>query len=530
MQNLKLNLLFKDRVGIVADISQLFARVAFNIVAMEVVQVGDQADVYLEVQRPEGAFNKEEVLGLLKGIPDLASLRFISALPRERREKVFRFVLDNVSDGVLSISMDERITTINRMAKKMLECEDLDLEGESISRLKSADRSILRCLKGRSFTNQKRNINTGKGRFRFFATGKPIIGSDGRTMGAVEIMKDMKEIRNLARAVSDPLDITFSDIIGTSPAIKEAITFAQRIATTDAVVSIRGESGTGKELLARAIHAESERKGPFIPINCAALPESLLESELFGYVGGAFTGAQRQGAPGLFETARDGTILLDEIADLPLNPQAKLLRVIQEKTVRRLGGKKEIPINTRIITATNRNLEQMVADKTFRQDLYYRINVLPIHIPPLKERMEDIPILIEQFLFQLATKLNRPAPSFSPGAMKKMRGHDWPGNIRELKNVVERAAILSGGQTIDEEYVLFSFEIGARSGGARTQAAPDPVSGKFLADMMGEYEKGILSQVLQQAGSVRQAARSLGISHTALLNKMKKHRLKLVKK
>jgi transcriptional regulator of aroF, aroG, tyrA and aromatic amino acid transport len=291
-------------------------------------------------------------------------------------------------------------------------------------------------------------------------------------------------------------------------------------------VSIRGASGTGKELFARAIHATSELRGPFVPINCAALPEQLLESELFGYVGGAFTGGRREGKPGLFEVAREGTVFLDEIAEMPAGSQAKILRVIQEKQVRRIGGSEEIPIQTRIITATNRNLEQLVGQKNFRQDLYYRINVLPIHIPPLAERIEDVPLLVEHFLFQLAAKLGKPTPEIAGEAMRKLMRHDWPGNVRELKNVVERAAFLAEEDTIGVPCILFSHEIGQG-----LQKSPEIISFEHnvrfsLKERIDTYEKRIVMETLQASRSIREAARRLGVSHTALLNKLKKWKLK----
>ena len=239
---------------------------------------------------------------------------------------------------------------------------------------------------------------------------------------------------------------------------------AQKIAKTDSVVFIRGESGTGKEIFARAIHEASNRKGAFVAVNCAALPESLLESELFGYAGGSFTGARKDGKQGLLEIARGGTIFLDEISEMPMSAQAKMLRVIEEKSVRPVGGAKEIPIDTRIITASNENLEQMVEQKLFREDLYYRINVLPIHIPPLREREDDIRLLAEHFLFQLDFMLEKGKQVLTAGALDKLHRHRWPGNVRELKNVIERAAILCDSEQIDVGFVLFSFEVGQGRG------------------------------------------------------------------
>jgi len=369
-----------------------------------------------------------------------------------------------------------------------------------------------------------------RGRFQYFVTGRPITDSAGRAVGAVEIGKDMQEIRKLAQSLSQPGAATFSDFIGKSPAIMEAISFAKKIAKTDAVVAIRGESGTGKEVFARAVHAESERKGPFIPINCAALPEALLESELFGYVSGAFTGARKEGKPGLFEIASEGSLFLDEIGEMPMSIQAKMLRVIQEKSVRRIGGFNEIPVNARIIIATNRNLEELVKEKRFRPDLYYRINVLPIYLLPLRDRLEDIPLLVDQFLFQLDSKLGKRQQSLAKDALNKLYSHNWPGNVRELKNVIERAAILSDSDQIGPDCIFFHFD--ARKGGKGEEGflRCGEVSGQSLQAVLDAYERRIISETLEKSKSIRQAATKLGISHTTLLSKMKKHEIFLTGK
>jgi transcriptional regulator with PAS, ATPase and Fis domain len=296
-----------------------------------------------------------------------------------------------------------------------------------------------------------------------------------------------RKLKKLSQSITTPGNIVFSDIIGRHPSILAAITFARKIAGTNSIISIRGDSGTGKELFARAIHSTSGRKGSFVPINCAALPEQLLESELFGYDRGAFTGGRKAGKPGLFEIAKDGTIFLDEIAEMPLKCQAKILRVIQDKCIRRIGGSAEIQIDTRIITATNRNLEQRVTHKKFRQDLYYRINVLPIHIPPLRERSDDIPLLVDHFLFQLAAKLGRQIQGISPDGMAKLLRHDWPGNIRELKNVVERAAILWDGKQIDVDCIMFSHEIGGTINPDSCQPVPEKPEGRPLRGSNGRF-------------------------------------------
>jgi TyrR family helix-turn-helix protein len=230
---------------------------------------------------------------------------------------------------------------------------------------------------------------------------------------------------------------------------------------------------------------------------------------------------------GLFEIAKDGTIFLDEIAEMPLRCQAKILRVIQDKCIRRIGGSAEIQIDTRIVTATNRNLEQRVERKEFRQDLYYRINVLPIHIPPLRERIDDIPLLVDHFLFQLAAKLGRQIQGISPDGMAKLLRHDWPGNIRELKNVVERAAILWDGKQIDVDCIMFSHEIGETINSDSCQPVTEKPEGRPLREAVADYETRIISDTLAVSKSIREAARDLKISHTALLNKLKKYHIKM---
>lgn len=521
----KLELVFEDRVGIVADISALIAEYGINILSMEVDKRADKAHVFLEAEEEKNGISKERITAILSDVPDLLQLRFIDILPQKERENRFRVVLDNISDGVISIGKDGCITTINKVARQALGCEDQDVTGQPIQSVELPDYNILECLEGRKFTSIKKSIIKEKERYQYIATGRPIRDGEGNIIGAVEIAKDMQEIKKLARSISEPDSVGFGDIIGKHPAILAAIAFCQRIASADSIVSIRGASGTGKELFARAIHADSGRKGPFVPLNCAALPEQLLESELFGYVGGAFTGGRRQGRQGLFEHAAEGTVFLDEIGEMPLRSQAKILRVIQDKRVRRIGGSKEIPVNTRIITATHRNLEQLVEDKLFRQDLYYRINVLPIHIPPLSQRVEDIPLLADHFLFQLASKLNKPTHTISKESMDKLCRHHWPGNVRELKNVIERAAILSESDVIDAVSIFFSHELGKGQLIAADTAPGKDMDSCNLKAVMAEYEKSLVGRVLEKCRSKRQAARRLGISHTALINKLRKYKL-----
>ncbi len=521
---IKLHLVFQDRVGIVADLSRRIADRMFNIVAMEVDRVADLAHVYVDAENRQAEGASSDLALALADIPGLLTSRAIDTLPQEEQAQRLRVVLDNIANWVIAVDTNGRVTTINKVACQILGLDHDEALGRDLRDLNLGDATILESLSGRISADVKKTLVTSSGRFQYFATCRPIRDGGGHIIGAVEIAKDMQEIRMLARSISEPAQISFSDIVGQNQAINNLIGYAQLIAATDSIVCIRGASGTGKELFARAMHTASRRPGPFVPINCAALPEQLLESELFGYVGGAFTGGLKDGKPGLFEVAGEGTVFLDEIGDMPLPSQAKILRVMQDHCVRRIGGSREIPIQARIITATNGNLEKMVEEGTFRQDLYYRINVLPIHIPPLQERLGDIGLLAEHFLFTLASRMGRPAKSITSEGLAKLRSHHWPGNVRELKNVVDRAAILCTEDVIDERFIILAHELGDRIPG---QLLPSPKSepGQPLKSQVDRLEKEILESTLKRSKSVRQAALSLGLSHTALLNKIKRHGL-----
>jgi transcriptional regulator of aroF, aroG, tyrA and aromatic amino acid transport len=523
--NHKLKLLFKDRMGIVANISTILAQSGFNIISMEVDRKMDEAHVYTEIENITQQMDKNKLSHIFDEIDGFIKNEFIHTLPQEEKANRFRVVLDNMSDGVVSIDKEGMITTINQVASGVFMQTPENLIGTHIKNLALSHYEILECLKGKNVENARQNLMTDNGRYQYVSTCKPIRDSADRIIGAVEIAREMHEIKKLARSISSDMENhSFIDIIGNTPSIKEAIVFAQKIAATDATVAIHGASGTGKELFAKAIHSESRRKGHYIPINCATLPEQLLESELFGYVGGSFTGGRKKGKPGLFETANHGTIFLDEIGEMPMGSQAKLLRVLQEKAIRRIGGIQEIPINARIITATNKNLDQLVKQNRFREDLYYRINVLPIHIPPLKHRKEDIPMLLDHFLFQLLMRLKKRIPSFTPAAMDKLIKHEWPGNVRELKNVIERAVFISSRPDIDVDAILFSHELSKYQGSKRN--APEGEI-RSIKDQVAELEKKIIIDALENKKTIRKSAAALYISHPALLKKMKKYSIKL---
>jgi len=320
----------------------------------------------------------------------------------------------------------------------------------------------------------------------------------------------------------------FASIIGKNARMQEIYQLIEKVAPTTASVLITGESGTGKELVARAIHINSPReKAPFISVNCAALPETLLESELFGHERGAFTGATAM-RKGRFELADTGTLFLDEIGDIPLPLQAKLLRVLQERSFERVGGARPINVDVRIITATNRELKDEVDEGRFREDLYYRLNVLQIHLPPLRERADDIPMLTEHFINKFAKMLNKPELRISGDALRYLVGLSWEGNVRELENTIERAAILCSDDVVQKGDVL--PDMGAAKEAAKW--SPDGDFEKFLPsnmplpEVLSGVEEQMVKRALEDANHVQaRAAESLGITKSLLQYKMKKFNL-----
>ncbi|TCP21870.1 sigma-54 interacting transcriptional regulator [Scopulibacillus darangshiensis] len=344
------------------------------------------------------------------------------------------------------------------------------------------------------------------------------------------LLRDLNEEENCQvheQVTVSPKRYIFDDIVGENEGFQRLIQKARKIADSPSTVLLRGESGTGKELIARAIHFEGKRrKQPFISVNCSAIPDSLLESELFGYEGGAFTGAKRQGCPGKFELADGGTIFLDEVGDLPLAMQPKLLRVLQERCIERVGGKNLTPLNIRIIAATNKDLEAMVKNGSFREDLYYRLNVIPLTCLPLKERRGDIPALLTHFIKKYGNILNKNMPEMSSRLLHALGNHDWPGNIRQLENVVEYMINMNDTGILDIPD-LPDYMGGASLKPDRT-GNKDPALG--LTEMTANFERSTLLKYLySDNGTIDKAAaaKKLKISLATLYRKLEKHGIEL---
>lgn len=357
-----------------------------------------------------------------------------------------------------------------------------------------------------------------------------------------QALKAGKFMRSRVAVDAEPeRDYSYDALIGRSPAMQEIFKAIGRVAPTDATVLIRGESGTGKELVARAVYQHSSRSDkPFLVINCVAIPETLLESELFGYEKGAFTGAHSRRI-GKIEQAHGGTIFLDEIGDMPLSIQAKLLRLLQEKSIERLGGKQPIPVDVRIIAATNRDLESAVSEGRFRSDLYYRLKVVTLEIPPLRERREDIGVLTEYFLARYSSEMGIPNPGITPQARALMETLDWPGNVRELANTIKKVLIFNRGMPITrEELVEAVGHIESKIGNKEVFRAKELFkqwirqellcrqSDRVFEDLISEIETEIIRQGLEITGGNRsQAAKLLGLSRPTLISRIEKYGIRI---
>ncbi|MBZ4687550.1 MAG: transcriptional regulator of aroF, aroG, tyrA and aromatic amino acid transport [Clostridiales bacterium] len=516
MTILKFKVLYKDRIGMLLDLSKVLTAQDINVINLEVVP----NTMYFEVGRKDD-IDQKALFKELEEIPDVKKCVEIELLPWEEINQRLHAVLDAISEGVLAINSKGEISTVNSNAEKLLSLSKEELLGQKIADVLVEDVPMLNCLKtGEIYNHQEICLKKGSKRYHYLTSGRPIRDKYNNIIGAVATIKDMTDVRQLVYSVTKPAMVTFEDIIGESEKLQNIIEMGKKVAEGSSTVLLRGESGTGKELFARSIHMASSRSDqPFVPINCAALPDSLLESELFGYTEGAFTGSQRNGKQGLFEFANGGTIFLDEIGEISPHLQAKLLRVLQEGKVRRIGGQEETAVDVRVIAATNRNLEEMVEKNEFRKDLYYRLNVIPIYLPPLRERKEDIPLLVKHFLEIKNIRFGKNVEFVTKGALEKLYNHHWPGNVRELENVIERAVNLVTGKWLTEDAIIIDskIDIFEKSGDGE----------KTLAAIINKVEKQVIEQALENNGSIRKAAKALGVSHTTIMNKVKKHKTNL---
>ncbi len=427
--------------------------------------------------------------------------------------------IEALREGVITFDETKCITHCNKQASALL--GRTNLVGRQAMRLLRSN-LVEQALESNSpFVDQEVFIpSRGSGQDKHvYVSIFPIEVKDAPA-GGVIVLKDAREIQGLAYSVAEQKENrSFDEIIGSSRAIRDLKYGAMRVAFGNSTVLITGESGTGKDLLARAIHSASPRcKGPFVAVNCSAIPESLLESELFGYAPGAFTGAGREGKPGKIELADKGTLLLDEIGDMPLHLQAKLLRVLQDYTITRLGSTRERVVDIRVIAATNHDLEEMMREKEFREDLYFRISVIPLRIPPLREHREDILPLLRHYLDRYTQITRKDIQGFTQEVLDLFLTYDWPGNVRELQNAIEY------GINMEQTSVISMASVPPRI--ARWMAAKGTPPGLGLKQIAATSEERAIQYAMEQAGSgrgqVERAARILGISRATMYRRLRR--------
>lgn len=449
-----------------------------------------------------------------------------------RYDKFWKKVIDTMMEGVVVVDPRGTILSVNKAMAELTGYRRDELIGQPCALIKSNacydalvtdSRKQCELFQHGSIRHRKCILAKKDGSLLHVIKNAVLLREkSGQVIGGVETFTDVSEVVAKERVISRlrrelNREDGFQGILGKSPVMLNLFSLISSVAQSDAPVIIYGESGTGKELVAGAIHRLSPRsQGPFIKVNSVALPESLLETELFGHVRGAFTGAERARV-GRFEAAHQGDIFLDEVGDLPLTTQAKLLRVLQEKIIERVGEQKPIPIDIRVITATNKDLRQLIAQGLFREDLFYRINVIPIHVPPLRERQGDIPLLVEAFIERLRLKTAKPISGISTAALELLLNYHWPGNVRELLNTIEYAFILCQEETLQPEHLPLQIP--------RKLAARSKLNKQGEGSDKAHDRESLIAAIKQAGGKKSEAARLLGVSRVTLWKWLKNHNI-----
>lgn len=497
----------------------------YNYLEQKILPFVDEDDLYIGFVKTnviEKQLLKEKYSGEIRYYRDL--------------QQEYQAIFESSYDGI-TVTDGQGITLrINPAGERIEGLTSKDVEGKPLQELVEqgiySESATLKALEKKAPVTILQKVPSGK---EIIATGTPIF-KDGEIIRVITNSRDITELTDLKRELTQAHQLAekyqselehlrleqmkTKDIIMRSPEMKKIVALANRVASVDSTVLIQGESGVGKGVLSKLIHNNSKRKnGPFIKIDCGSIPETLLESELFGYEKGAFTGASKEGKIGLIELANGGTLFLDEIGEIPLNLQVKLLRALQDREIFRVGGKNPIPVDIRIIAATNRNLETMVKEKTFREDLYYRLNVVPIFIPPLRERKDDIQPLIMKNL----DKFNRKyilQKWIEPEALECFIQYDWPGNIRELENIIERLIVVTNTEIIGLDNLP---SIITKYKKTKKEEIFDVGDSLAFRETMEKCEKKLLIAVMEKANSIQEMASILGLDRSNVRKKLKKH-------
>jgi len=432
-------------------------------------------------------------------------------------------ILSSIADGVFTVDQEWRITSFNRAAERITGVPASEAIGKRCSEVFHADICEQKCAlrqtmeTGRELIDYPAKILSVRGRSIPITLSTAVLrNAEGTPLGAVETFRDLSALEQLRREIQH--QYTFEDMVGKSKAFRKIFAIMPDVAESDSTVLIEGPSGSGKELLARAIHnLSSRRKNPYVVVNCGTLPTNLFESELFGYIQGAFTDAKRD-KPGRMARAEGGTIFFDEVSELPPETQVKLLRLLQEREYEPLGGTKTVQANVRIVAATNRKLAELVSDGKFRDDLYFRLAVVRLTLPPLRDRREDIPFLVEHFIRRFSAKRGKQITGVTPAVMEILMRHDFPGNVRELENVIEYGFVLCHDRLIDVPHLPEDLQ----QGNQRAFATKQPHKGSQLKLAEADVIRFALEH---NGGHLGKTAQELGISRATLWRKMKKYSL-----
>ncbi len=504
---MRLDIVSADRLGITQEMLRVIVDRGWNLAAVEMYT--HHTFVHINEKGISFSTIKKE----LCAIPDVKDVIKVDLLPGEEKRNHLDTIISKLPEAILDIDMHGEIIVANVEAEKLLGLTKENLEGHFVC-------NVIPIQLSQILSESPSNIDIVYANKHFSIDITPIF-SNSKVTGAVLILQSPERLGKKISERQFHDDGNIESIIGNSVKIKNIQQQTLRFAKLDFPVLINGETGTGKELFARALHESGTRSSaPFLAINCATLGENLLESELFGYAPGAFSGANKMGKPGLFEMAENGTVFLDEIGEMSIYLQAKLLRFLQEFTFRRIGGTSEIKANVRIVCATHRNLEKLTENKLFREDLYYRLNVLSIELPPLRERCEDIPELVDFFSIKASEQINIAKPKFSNSAIRLLQSYSWPGNIRQLQNVVFRTLALSDKQVIEEKDICFT-----------TMAGENQISSfidedvKSLEFAVEQFEKDLLSKLYTSYPSTRKLATRLSVSHAKISRKLRKYNI-----
>jgi TyrR family helix-turn-helix protein len=496
---MRIHVSFIDRVGITQEVLAILGGRNLNLDAVEMVP----PNVYIDAPTLSHQV-LEELKDALFRVRGVEAITVVDILPGQRRHLQLDALLAAMTDPVLALDSAGHVLLANPALTALIGREPA---GEPVAEL-FADPGLHNALLDNGFRLPLREVTLNGEAFLLDAT--PITDA-----GALLTLYQPSRIGERLSALHHDHAEGFDALLGESAAIRTLKARALRVAALDAPLLIQGETGTGKELVARACHATSARhSAPFLALNCAALPENLAESELFGYAPGAFTGAQRGGKPGLMELANQGTVFLDEIGEMSPYLQAKLLRFLNDGSFRRVGGDREVKVNVRILSATHRNLEKMVSEGTFREDLFYRLNVLNLEVPPLRDRGQDILLLARYFMEQACAQIQRPICRLATGTYPALLGNRWPGNVRQLQNVIFRAAAISESNLVD----IGDLDIA----GTAVAGESDGEVGS-LEQAVDTFEKALLEKLYADYPSTRQLAARLQTSHTAIAHRLRKY-------